>query len=103
MKIAASNLKAAAKEAGAKKIMLAGTIAKEEAEAFRSEFVQELGDITLSSYERIVFQASALEELSAYDGILFVEKQGTSYSKMIKKERELAEARDVKVLGTVVL
>lgn len=86
-----------------KKIMLAGTIAKEEAEAFRAEFAQELDGITLSGYERIVFQASALEELDSYDGVLFLEKQGTSYSKMIKKERALAVDRDVKVLGAVVL
>lgn len=86
VKIAAANLKAAAKEGDLKKIMLAGTIAKEEAEAFRAEFAKELDGITLSGYERIVFQASALEELDSYDGVLFLEKQGTSYSKMIKKE-----------------
>lgn len=86
-----------------KKIMLAGTIAKEEAEAFRAELVRELGDLTLSSYERIVFQAAALEELNEYEGILFVEKQGVSYSKMIKKERALAADRDVRILGTVIL
>ena len=103
VKIAAANLKAAAKEGDLKKIMLAGTIAKEEAEAFRAEFAQELDGITLSGYERIVFQASALEELDSYDGVLFLEKQGTSYSKMIKKERALAANRDVKVLGAVVL
>lgn len=103
VKIAAANLKAAAKEGDLKKIMLAGTIAKEEAEAFRAEFAKELDGITLSGYERIVFQASALEELDSYDGVLFLEKQGTSYSKMIKKERALAADRDVKVLGAVVL
>ena len=103
VKIAASNLKAAARDTGVKKIMLAGTIAKEEAEAFRAELVRELGDLTLSSYERIVFQAAALEELNEYDGILFVEKQGVSYSKMIKKERALAADRDVRILGTVIL
>lgn len=103
VKIAAANLKAAAKEGDLKKIMLAGTIAKEEAEAFRAEFAKELDGITLSGYERIVFQASALEELDSYDGVLFLEKQGTSYSKMIKKERALAVNRDVKVLGAVVL
>ena len=73
------------------------------AEAFRAEFAKELDGITLSGYERIVFQASALEELDSYDGVLFLEKQGTSYSKMIKKERALAANRDVKVFGAVVL
>ena len=72
-------------------------------EAFRAELVRELGDLTLSSYERIVFQAAALEELNEYEGILFVEKQGVSYSKMIKKERALAADRDVRILGTVIL
>lgn len=104
LKIAAANLKAAAaKEEGLKKIMLAGTIAKDEAEAFREEFAKELPGIALSSYERIVFQASALEQLDQYDGVIFLEKKGESYTKLIKKEYSLVTARDIKVLGAVVL
>ena len=104
MKIAAANLKTAvAKEEGLKKIMLAGTMAKEEAEAFAGSLASELEGITLSSYERIVFQASALEEMGSYDGILFLEKKGASYTKLIKKEKALAAERNICVLGAVVL
>ena len=104
LKIAAANLKtAASKEQGLKKVMLAGTMSKDEAEAFRSMLAAELEGIELSSYERIVFQASALEELDSYDGVVFLEKKGASYAKLIKKERDLVADRDVRILGVVVL
>ena len=104
LKIAAANLKtAASKEQGLKKVMLAGTMSKDEAEAFRSMLAAELDGIELSSYERIVFQASALEELDSYDGVVFLEKKGASYAKLIKKERDLVADRDVRILGVVVL
>lgn len=103
VKIAASNLKAAAREAGVTKIMIAGTIAKEEAEAFCAEFVSELGELSLSAYERIVFQASALDEMGNYEGVVFLEKQGVSYSRLIQKERAMAADRGVRALGTIVL
>lgn len=104
LKIAAANLKTAiSKDGGMKRIMLAGTIAKDEAEAFRTRLVPELEGITVSAYERIVFQASALEELDRYDGVLFLEKRGVSYTKLIKKEKSLVADRNVAVLGAVVL
>lgn len=104
LKIAAANLKTAiSKDGGMKQIMLAGTIAKDEAEAFRTRLVPELEGITVSAYERIVFQASALEELDRYDGVLFLEKRGVSYTKLIKKEKSLVADRNVAVLGAVVL
>lgn len=104
LKIAAANLRTAvSKEEGLKKIMLAGTIAKDEAEAFCARFAPELDDVLLSSYERIVFQASALEDLDDYDGVLFLEKKGASYTKLIKKEKALVADRNVKVLGAIVL
>ena len=103
VKLAAANVKAAAREGDLKKIMLTGTIAKDEAEAFRTQLEKELGSMTLSAYERIVFQASALEELDSYDGVLFLEKKGSSYSKLMKKECALAEDRNVRVLGAIVL
>ena len=54
-------------------------------------------------YERIVFQASALEDLEHFDGIVFLEKKGASYTKLIRKETALAADRGVKILGAVVL
>lgn len=84
-------------------VMLAGTIAKEEAEAVRNMLAEELKGVAFSAYERIVFQASALEALDGCDGVVFLEKKGTSYTKLIKKERDLVSDRNVKILGTVVL
>ena len=104
LKLTAANLKAAvSREQGLKKIMLTGTIAKDEAEAFCAQFASELDDITFSPYERIVYQASALEDVDSYDGVLFLEKKGASYTKLIKKEKQLAADRDIKILGAVVL
>ena len=100
----AANLKAALSREGAvTKVMLAGTIAKEEAEAVRSRLMEELSGVVLSDYERIVFQASALEDLEHFDGIVFLEKKGASYTKLIRKETALAADRGVKILGAVVL
>lgn len=104
LKIVAANLKAALSREGAvTKVMLAGTIAKEEAEAVRSRLMEELSGVALSDYERIVFQASALEELEHFDEIVFLEKKGASYTKLIRKETALAADRGVKILGAVVL
>ena len=38
-----------------------------------------------------------------YDGVLFLEKKGASYTKLIKKEKALVADRNVKVLGAIVL
>ena len=104
LKIVAANLKAALSREGAvTKVMLAGTIAKEEAEAVRSRLMEELSGVVFSDYERIVFQASALEDLEHFDGIVFLEKKGASYTKLIRKETALAADRGVKILGAVVL
>ena len=104
LKLTEANLKAAfSKEQGLKKIMLTGTIAKEEAEAFCAQFASELDGVTFSPYERIVYQASALEDVDSYDGVLFLEKKGASYTKLIKKEKRLVADRGIKILGAVVL
>ena len=103
-KIVAANLKnAVSREGGIKKLMLAGTMGKEEAEAFSASLASELEGVSLSAYERIVFQAAALEDLDSYDGVLFLEKKGASYTKLIKKEKDLADDRNIRVLGAVVL
>ena len=104
LKIVAANLKTAvSREGSMKKIMLAGTMNREEAEAFSAQLASELEGISLSSYERIIFQASALEDMGSYEGVLFLEKKGASYTKLIKKEKALADDRNVQVLGAVVL
>lgn len=104
LKIAAANLKTAVSGEGSmQKIMLAGTIGKEEAETVRSSLMAELPGISLLPYERIVFQAAALEELDDCDGVVFLEKKGTSCTKLIKKEVLLAADRGVKILGAVIL
>ncbi len=104
MRIAAASLKgAAAQKEGLKKIMLTGTIAKEDVAEFCSCLKEHVQEIAFSDYRQIVFDASALEELDGYDAVVFLERKGVSYSKLIKKERELASGRDIPVLGTVVV
>lgn len=104
MRIAAASLKgAAAQKEGLKKIMLTGTIAKEDVTEFLSCLKEHMQETAFSDYRQIVFDASALEELDGYDAVVFLERKGVSYSKLIKKERELAAGRDIPVLGTVVI
>lgn len=104
MRIAAASLKgAAAQKEGLKKIMLTGTIAKEDVAEFCGCLKEHMQDTVFSDYRQIVFDAAALEELDGYDAVVFLEKKGVSYSKLIKKERELASGRDIPVLGTVVV
>ena len=49
-----------------------------------------------------MFHAAALKKLEYYEGVLFVEKRGESYERLIRLERELAVSRDVTVLGSIV-
>lgn len=104
MRIAAASLKgAAAQKEGLKKIMLTGTIAKEDVAEFCGCLKEHLQEVAFSDYRQIVFDASALEELGGYDAVVFLERKGVSYSKLIKKERELASGRDILVLGAIVV
>lgn len=102
VQIAASNIQNAIRKEELKKIMLAGTISEEEAEDIYSEAVSEIVGVTFSDYKQVAFQASALKEMGNYDGILFIEKKGRSYSKYIKLERDLAMDRGIKILGAVI-
>ena len=63
---------------------------------------EEIGDVTFSPYKQIVFNATALKKLEYYEGILFIEKLGETHEKLIKKEKELANDRCIKVLGGIV-
>lgn len=101
VKIALANVKVAA--SGLQKIMLAGTIAKDDAEKFCSYLNKEINEIEFSEYNQIIFCAAALEEMGKYDGVLFLEKRGVSAVKMMKEEKELTENRQIKVLGVVVI
>lgn len=104
MRIAAASLKgAAAQKEGLKKIMLTGTIAKEDVAEFCGCLKEHVQEVNFSDYTQIVFDASALEELDDYDAVVFLERKGVSYSKLIKKERELAFGRDIPVLGAIVV
>lgn len=86
-----------------KKIMLAGTIPEKDMEEFYIQLSSELQGVFLSSYKQIVFHSMSLRELVEYDAILFLEKRGVSYSEMIMQERELVLARNVDILGAVIL
>ena len=85
-----------------KKIMLAGTVAREDAAGLCEKLTAQIPEVSWSSYVQIVFQADAIRELEDYDGILFVEKRGISDSRFIVKERKMAAERGVEVLGSVI-
>lgn len=104
MRIAASNIKAEAfMNGGLKKVMIAGTIGKNEIESACIQLAEGIEDIIFSEYKQIVFSAADLEELDNYEGIFFLEKRGKSLSKLVHQEKELAESRNVKILGAVIL
>ena len=104
MRIAAASLRGAANQKeGLKKIMLAGTIAKEDVAEFCHCLKEHVQETDFSSYKQIVFDAAALEELSDYDAVVFLERKRVSYSKLIKKEREMVSGREIPVLGTILV
>lgn len=84
-----------------KRVMIAGAVASDDVIEICERLAEEIGDVTFSPFRQIVFHAAALKKLEYYDGVLFVEKVGESYVKIIMQERELALSRDVKVLGMV--
>lgn len=104
IKILAANVQnAISKKKSLKKIMFAGTIEKEDAEAVCQALILEIEDVLFSEYKQIAFQASALRELKNYDGIIFIERKGISYSKYIRLEKEFVDEREVNILGTIIL
>lgn len=104
VKIVSANLKAAiSSEESLKKVMLAGTIAEKDAEAFCKKLTKDIEGVTFSAYKQPIFNAEAVEELKDFDAVVFLEKKGLSTSKLIKQEREQAVLRSVHVLGTIVL
>lgn len=104
MRIVSSNLKAAIlKDQSLKKIMLAGTISQEMALDICTLLKERIENISFSSYKQIVFCVSDLEELGEYDGVVFIEKKGESIAKLILREKELADDRNVNVLGAIVM
>lgn len=105
IKIAAVNVQSAIhrnSDEKIKRVMIAGTAASDDVLEICKQLVEEIGEITFSPYRQIVFHAAALKKLEYYDGILFIERKGESYEKLIKKEKELVIDRDVKILGTIV-
>ncbi len=85
-----------------KRVMLAGTAASNDVMEICGEIAEEIADVTFSPYRQIVFHAAALKKLEYYEGILFVEKRGESYERLIRQEKEIALDRDVRVLGTII-
>lgn len=105
IKIATVNVQNAIQRNSEKKIqriMLAGTIVNNDVTEICSKLAEEICDITFSSYGQIVFQASALRKIGDYEGIVFIEKKGDSYEKLIRQEMKLATDRCVKIIGTII-
>ena len=105
IKIAAVNVQSAIHrnpEEKIKRVMLAGTASGDDVIEICELLAEEIGEVTFSPYRQIVFHAAALKKLEYYEGVLFVEKRGESYERLIRQERELALDRNVKVLGSIV-
>ena len=104
IKITAMNVHAAIHknpEEQIKRIMLAGTISDDDVIEICEGLAESIGDVIFSPYRQIVFHAAALKKLEYYQSVLFIEKKGESYEKLIRHEKELAENRNVKVLGMI--
>ena len=81
--------------------MLAGTVACDDVIEVCEGLVNEVEDVTFSPYRQVVFHAAALKKMEYYEGVLFVEKKGESYERLVRQEMELARDRGVRVLGAV--
>ena len=105
MKIAAVNVKSAIhrnSEEKIKRVMLAGSVAGNDVMEICEQLAEEIGEVAFSPYRQIVFHAAALEKLEYYEGVLFIEKKGESYERIIRQERKSALDRNVKVLGIII-
>nr|WP_302167807.1 hypothetical protein [uncultured Schaedlerella sp.] len=107
IKIMAANIEATivrdSCEKNMRKIMIAGTLPEKMVVSLYTQLTAETKNVIFSSYKQIIFQASALRELENYDGILFIEKKGTSSLEHIVQEKKLATDRKVNILGMIVL
>lgn len=104
IKIATVNVHAAIHknpEEKIKRVMLAGTASGDDVMEICEELAEEIGEVTFSPYRQIVFHAAALKKLEYYEGILFIEKKGESFERLIRQEKKLADSRGIKVLGMV--
>ena len=104
IKIAAVNVQSAIhrnQDEKIQRVMLAGTTAGDDVLEICEQLAEEIGDVTFSPYRQIVFHAAALKKLEYYEGVLFIEKKGESFERLIKQEKELAVDRDVSVLGII--
>ena len=61
-----------------------------------------MNESSFSKTITFVFHAAALKKLEYYEGVLFVEKVGESYEKLIEKGKELAVDRNVNILGVII-
>lgn len=105
IKIAAVNVQNAIhrnSEEKIKRVMIAGTVASDDVIEICEWLAEEIEDVTFSPYRQIVFHAAALKKLEYYEGVLFVEKVGESYEKLIEKGKELAVDRNVNILGVII-
>ncbi len=103
VRIVSANVKTAAAAESGTHVMLAGTIAAGDVSEICAAVAKETEEVRFSDYRQLVFDASALEELSGYDGILFIEKKDASSARLIAQECKMATDRNVKILGTVVI
>lgn len=104
IKIAVVNVQAAIHkhpEETIKSVMVAGTVAGDDVIEICGAIAEDIGDVTFSPYRQIVFHAEALKKLEYYEGILFIEKKGEAYERLIRQEKELADSRGIKVLGMI--
>ena len=105
IKIAAVNVQSAIhrnSEEKIKRVMIAGTVASDDVIEICEWLAEEIEDVTFSPYRQIVFHAAALKKLEYYEGVLFVEKVGESYEKLVEKGKELAVDRNVNILGVII-
>lgn len=105
IKIAAVNVQSAIHknpEEKIKRVMLVGSVEGDDVLEICDQLIEEIGEVTFSPYWQIVFHAAALKKLECYEGVLFIEKKGESYERLIRQERELVISRDVRVLGMIV-
>lgn len=107
IKMAMLNVRAAIDRISGKektrRVMLAGTIPEMETAGLCGRIASEMQEVSFSAYQQMPFQSLTFGELENYDAVLFLEKRGVSYTRLIMQERELVRAGNVTILGAIVL
>lgn len=99
-----AGIKVYAKKMNMQKIFITGSC-RERLEKYYEEVAEKLKEDALDVQYgvSIIWDPESLEKLAESDGVVLVEKVGSSFYKEIKKEIEICTSTKIQIIGTVIL